>query len=176
MFWLRKSKCSESFETISVVRAENCGEKFDNCGCANKWEWVSVNSSQTGQVSRRHEKPVGHLKLHLLVCAVLKNILKNNKLLRNPKQWHTQWRSLYERRRPVELELKVCEEIKKPGTHRCAVLWYCSSWFYTSQDLTFGLDATRGECALEVMVLAVAISRLKSWSVGAFTWLSLRWF
>ena len=33
-----------------------------------------------------------------------------------------------------------------------AVLWCCSSWswLHTSQDLTFGLDVTRGECALEL--------------------------
>ena len=61
------------------------------------------------------------------------------------------WRSHYEGR-PVDLEVKVCEEIKKPGMHRHAVSWYCSSWswFQTSQDLTFGFDVTRGECALEL--------------------------
>ena len=34
-------------------------------GCANKWEWVSVNGSWTGLVGRRHEKSVGHSKLRL---------------------------------------------------------------------------------------------------------------
>ena len=72
-----------------------------------------------------------------------------NKLLRNPKQWHTQWKSLY-KRRPAELEVKVCEEIKKPGMHHRTASWYCGYWFYTSQDLTFGLDVTRWECALEL--------------------------
>ena len=47
MFCLRKSKRSESFEnerfTLSVAWVVNCGEKFGNCGCSNKWEWISVN-------------------------------------------------------------------------------------------------------------------------------------
>ena len=43
--------------------------------------------------------------------------------------------------------MKVCEEIKKPGAHLCVVLWCCSSWSWLRrlQDLTFGLDATRGD-------------------------------
>ena len=63
------------------------------------------------------------------------------------------WRSLYERGRPVELEVKVYEEMK-PGTHRHTFLWCCSlkkkSWLHTLLDLSFGLVATRGECALEL--------------------------
>ena len=52
-----------------------------------KWVWISVNSSRIGLVGRGHEKLVGHLKLFAYVCfSERKN---NNKLLRNPKHWHT---------------------------------------------------------------------------------------
>ena len=27
---------------MSVPRVVNHGEKFDDCNCANKWEWLSV--------------------------------------------------------------------------------------------------------------------------------------
>ena len=64
---------------MSVVPVVNCGEKFDDCGCANKWEWVSVNGSQIGLVGRGREKPVGHSKLHLFVRAVFKNKQKTKK-------------------------------------------------------------------------------------------------
>ena len=84
MFQLRKSKCSKGFEskrfTISVAWVVNCGEKFDDCSCANKWEWISVNSSQIGLVSRRWEKPVGHSKLHLFGCKAYKH-KKNIKII-----------------------------------------------------------------------------------------------
>ena len=55
MFQQRKSSCSKSVKserfTISVTRAINHGKKADDCSCANKWEWVSVNSRQTGLVT-----------------------------------------------------------------------------------------------------------------------------
>ena len=31
-----------------VGQVVNCGEKFDEYGCANKWEWISVNGSRIG--------------------------------------------------------------------------------------------------------------------------------
>ena len=50
MFRLRKSEYSESFKserfTMTVARLVNCGEMFDNCSCASKWEWVFVNASR----------------------------------------------------------------------------------------------------------------------------------
>ena len=80
-FRLRKSECSESLEserfTMSVARVVDCGEKFDNCSWANKWEWISVNGSWISRVGRRCEKPLGHLKLCLFVCAVFQNKTKN---------------------------------------------------------------------------------------------------
>ena len=67
LFWLRTSQCSKSFEserfTMTVMWTVNRGQMFDHCGCASKWERVSVNGSQVGLVCWRHEKPVGHLKL-----------------------------------------------------------------------------------------------------------------
>ena len=64
MFQLGKSECSESLEserfTISVSRVVNRGEKFDDCGCGNNCEWISVNGSRIGLVDRRREKPLGH--------------------------------------------------------------------------------------------------------------------
>ena len=63
----------------SSCRVVNRCEKFDDCGCANKWEWISVNDSRIGLVGRRRGKPVGHLTLRLFVPAV--------KMLRNPKQY-----------------------------------------------------------------------------------------
>ena len=76
MFWLRKTVCSESFEserfTMLVAQVVNRGEKVDDCGYANKWKRISVNSSRIGLVGWRGEKPVRRLKLHLLVHAVLK--------------------------------------------------------------------------------------------------------
>ena len=64
VFQPRNSDCSESSESdrfsILVTRAENCGKKIDDCGGANKWEWVSVNGSRTGLVSQRHKNLVGH--------------------------------------------------------------------------------------------------------------------
>ena len=67
IFQLRKSDCSESSESerfsILVTRAENCGQKTDDCGGANKWEWVLINGSWTGLVSQRHKNLVGHSKL-----------------------------------------------------------------------------------------------------------------
>ena len=70
MFWLRKSKCYESFEsekcTVSVASV-NRGKMFDGCSCASTWECLSVYGSQIGLVGQRHEKPAGHLKLHF-VC------------------------------------------------------------------------------------------------------------
>ena len=47
-----KSECSKSFErfTLSLTEVVNYGERFDDCRCAGKWEWVSLNSSQTDQV------------------------------------------------------------------------------------------------------------------------------
>ena len=87
-FRLRKSECSESLEserfTMSVAWVVNCGEKFDNCSWANKWEWISVNGSQIGRVGRRREKPLGRLKLCLFARAVFQ---QNKKLLCNPKQF-----------------------------------------------------------------------------------------
>ena len=69
MFQLRKSEYSESFEserfTMTVARVVNCGEMFDDCSCANKWEWVFINTSRVSQVGRRCEKLVGHSKLCL---------------------------------------------------------------------------------------------------------------
>ena len=47
---------------------------FDDCGCANKWEWVSVNCNRIGPVGRRREKPVGHSKP---VCTCDINIYIN---------------------------------------------------------------------------------------------------
>ena len=45
MFRLRKSECFESERfTMTVARVLTRGEMFDDCGCANKWEWVSVIS------------------------------------------------------------------------------------------------------------------------------------
>ena len=40
------------------MKVVNRGEMFDDCGFANKWEWVSVNGSRIGLVGRR-EQPVG---------------------------------------------------------------------------------------------------------------------
>ena len=55
MFRQRKSSCSKSFKsesfTISVTQAVNHGKNVDDCSCASKWEWVSVNSRQTGLVT-----------------------------------------------------------------------------------------------------------------------------
>ena len=59
-FQLSKSECSKRFEserfTMTVARIVNRGEMFCDCGCANKWEWVSVNGSRIGLVGRRREK------------------------------------------------------------------------------------------------------------------------
>ena len=33
-----------------VGQVVNCGEKFDEYGCANKWEWISVNGSRIGHL------------------------------------------------------------------------------------------------------------------------------
>ena len=44
---------------MSIAQVVNHGKKFD-CGCANKWEWLSVNGSQIGLVCLRREKPLGH--------------------------------------------------------------------------------------------------------------------
>ena len=78
-----EKKTFESLESerfiMSVARVVNRCEKFDDCGCANKWEWISVNDSRIGLVGRRREKPVGHLTLRLFVPAV--------KMLCNPKQY-----------------------------------------------------------------------------------------
>ena len=69
MFQRRKSKCSESFEnerfTMVVARVVNRGKIFDDCGCANKWEWVLVNGSRIGLVGWRCEKLEGNLKFSL---------------------------------------------------------------------------------------------------------------
>ena len=58
---------------MSVAQFVNHGEKFDNCDCANKWEWVSVNCSWICLVGRRREKLLGHSKLRLVVQVVFKN-------------------------------------------------------------------------------------------------------
>ena len=51
------------------------------------------------------------------------------------------------------------------------------SWCNTLPDLTLGINRMGGEWAhANQMVLRVVIRRLKSSSVGAFTWSSLRWF
>ena len=51
------------------------------------------------------------------------------------------------------------------------------SWCDMSLALTLGINAMGGECAhANQMALWVVIHRLKSSSVGAFTWSSLRWF
>ena len=69
MFQVRKSKCSHRSESerfiISVVQVENHGKKIDHSGCANKWEWVSVNGSRIGLVSPKRKNLVGHLKLYV---------------------------------------------------------------------------------------------------------------
>ena len=54
---------------MSVARIVERGEKFDDCGFANKWEWVSVNGRQIGLVGRKRKKPLGHSKLCLFERA-----------------------------------------------------------------------------------------------------------
>ena len=87
LFWRRTSQCSKSFEserfTMTVMWTVNRGQMFDHCGCASKWERVSVNGSQVGLVCWRHEKPVGHLKLCMYGLTFFLNCCCN------PKQWHT---------------------------------------------------------------------------------------
>ena len=55
MFQLRNSECSKNLESerfiMSVTQVVNYGEKFDDCRYVNRWEWISVNGSQTGLVS-----------------------------------------------------------------------------------------------------------------------------
>ena len=79
MFWLRKSNCSESFEserfTTSVAQVVNHGEKFDSFAFASKWEWVSVNNSGIGLVG--DVKLVGHFRLRLFVSALLRKMDKS---------------------------------------------------------------------------------------------------
>jgi len=68
---------------MSVARVVERGEKFDDCGFASKWEWVSVNGRQIGLVGRKRKKPLGHSKLCLFVRAFFVFVFFN-KLLRNP--------------------------------------------------------------------------------------------
>ena len=46
MFDKEKSECFDNVErfTMSVTQVANCGEKFNDSGCVNKWkwEWISV--------------------------------------------------------------------------------------------------------------------------------------
>ena len=71
MFQLRKSECSESFEsekfTMTVAWVPNHCEMFSECGCASKCEWASVNGRWIGLVGQRCENLVGCLKFHLYV-------------------------------------------------------------------------------------------------------------
>ena len=71
MFQLRKSECSESFEsekfTMMVAWVPNHCEMFNECGCASKCEWASVNGRWIGLVGQRCENLVGCLKFHLYV-------------------------------------------------------------------------------------------------------------
>ena len=71
---------------MSIAQVVNHGKKFD-CGCANKWEWLSVNGSQIGLVCLRREKPLGHSN-SVYMCG-FQNKQKTKKLLHNPKRWHT---------------------------------------------------------------------------------------
>ena len=68
---------------MTVARVLTRGEMFDDCGCANKWEWVSVNGSRINLVGR--EKPVGHSKLRSYVRLKQTKNTTTTKLLRNPK-------------------------------------------------------------------------------------------
>ena len=43
------AECSERF-ALSFSRVVSGGEKFNNCACADRWEWVSVKGSQIGVV------------------------------------------------------------------------------------------------------------------------------
>ena len=73
-----------------VTQVINRGEMFDNCRCASKWKWISVNSNRIGLVGRRCEEPLGRLNSICMCCFIIFiNSLKNYKLLRNHKQWHT---------------------------------------------------------------------------------------
>ena len=129
------SECSKSFEskrfTMTVAQVVNHGERFNDCGCVIEWEWVSVNITRIGLVGRRREKLVGHSELHLFVCL----LHHYYSYLFCFSIW---WKILYRRRLSLEMEEKICEEMK-PGTDQCAVLWFCSfrSWFHRLQDLTF---------------------------------------
>ena len=66
---------------MTVARVVTRGEMFDDCGCANKWEWVSVNGSRINLVGRRREKPVGHSKL----CSYVR-FKKNERRKRKEKK------------------------------------------------------------------------------------------
>ena len=103
-----------------VTRVVNCCKMFDDCGCANKWEWVLVNSSQIGLISQRHKKPED---TENFLCTFTASFFSFSFLTAVQPQRHT---PQYDEgghvrgRIPVELEVKVCEEIK-PGMHRCLV-------------------------------------------------------
>ena len=92
-------------------------------GCANKWEWVSVNGSWTGLVGRRHEKSVGHSKLRLYMFNFFSFFFFFFNCCTIPNNDTSIWwrRPLYRGRIPGELEVKVCEKMK-PGTHWHSVL------------------------------------------------------
>ena len=161
MFWLRKSKCFE-WKTMMVARVVNC-EMFDDWGCANKWEWVSVNGSWIGLVSRRHEKPVLCLYLRFILfcncCAtpnndILFNMMKEATLQKNTSWagseslWRNEaWNALGLGFLMLQLEILI--------------LYIAGPNFWFSCD-------ERGVR----MGVGVAIRRLKSWSVRAFTWSS----
>ena len=72
---------------MTVTWVVNCGQMFNNCSCASKWELVSVNGSRISLVGRRHEKPVGHLKFCLVVQFFLSFIFIFLTTAQ-PQRWH----------------------------------------------------------------------------------------
>ena len=52
LYHVLTQKKADVLKVLSVTQVVNHGKMFDDCGCASKWKWVSINCSQ------RHEKPV----------------------------------------------------------------------------------------------------------------------
>ena len=134
-----------------IAQVVNRGEKVSNGGCANKWEWISVNSSQIGLVSRRWEKPVGYSKLHLFGCKAYKH-KKNIKII----NCYTTLNS------DILISMMATLQKKKTSWAGSESLWgdkrslECSGFIMlqflilSSLNLTFGLNAARVECVLEL--------------------------
>ena len=152
MFW--------KWKTMMVIRVVNCGEMCDDCGCANEWEWVSVNISWIGLVSRRHEKPVG-----LCTCGLFYFVTAAQpQTMTYSSIW---WRKPLYRRIPAEQEVKA---YKKWLGFLMLQLEILISYI-AGPNFWFSCD----ERGVRVGV-GVAIRHLKSWSVGASLghhWLNL---